>query len=99
VTVVLLVFVALLAVINWVCAAILVRAARAESVPALSERASAAVVIAGANSLYLLITINTQLDFVFLSLAEVTVLMRLMFIGLGIVPIRWLYLYFSGRFR
>ncbi len=88
----------ILPVIGWTSAVILVRAARVPpAIASLNERALAAVIIAAFTTLYAIVVVNTDVLHTFNQDAIRTVL-RLSVVVLGLVPVRWVFLYISGRF-
>lgn len=93
----LLVIVALTAVLDWVCTAILLRAALRDGT-VLRERASVSLLLAIAITAYLGIGINVELGLPWFDLDAVRVLNRLVLVVIGIIPARWLWLYWRGGF-
>jgi hypothetical protein len=90
--------VAMTAVLDWVCTAILLRAALGSGSVALRERAGVSVVLAVAITAYLAVGVNTELGFPWFDLDGTQVLNRLVLTTVGVIPARWLWLYWRGRF-
>lgn len=89
--------VAVTAVLDWICTAILVRAAARDGL-ALRERAGVSLLLAIAITAYLGIGINVELGLPWFDLDAVRVLNRLVLVVIGIIPARWLWLYWRGGF-
>lgn len=90
--------VATTAVLDWICTAILIRGALAKPSVPLKERAGVSLVLAIAITAYLGIGVNTELGLPWFDLDTVRVLNRLVLTVIGIIPARWLWLYWRGRF-
>lgn len=91
--------VAMTAVLDWICTAILVRAVLADGGVALRERAGVSLLLAVAITAYLAVGINVELGLPWFDLDTVRIANRLVLTVIGIIPARWLYLYWRGRFR
>jgi hypothetical protein len=86
--------------IDWIVAVILVRAAlRARSVRALQERALLALGIAVTTTLFLVAVLNAETGFPLWNDAFGHVLVRVIVAMLGTLPIYWLWLYVTNKFR
>jgi hypothetical protein len=90
--------VATTAVLDWICTVILVRAALADGA-ALRERAGVSLLLAVAITAYLVVGFNTELGFPIFDLDATRIFNRLVLTVIGIIPARWLYLYWRGRFQ
>ena len=90
---------ALLPVINWPVAAILMRASlRRPAIRSLSERAVLAFLIALVTTVYSVIVINSTDGYPVLDRDTAQTVIRLFFLCLGLYPLWWLWSYWSGRF-
>lgn len=84
--------------IAWLSAMILVVLARQQPrIGFLVERAVAAVVLATATTAYALVAHNSDHGYEWLDSDTARVLVRLLFIGLGLIPVIWLGLYLRRR--
>jgi hypothetical protein len=88
------------AILDWPVAIILVRTSlRAPSVRALRERALLAVVIAVVTNVFLLTVFNTEAGRILWSNDTGREIVRLLIVGLGLVPqAYWLLLFVTGGF-
>jgi hypothetical protein len=79
-------------------AALLYRSARKRPrIGALTERANLAVTMALFSSIYALITLDIEIEPRLLAIEDVRVVVRLMFLALGLLPIWWLWRDRTGR--
>jgi hypothetical protein len=85
--------------LDWSVAIILIHATRQSSVQALRERALLAVGVAIATTVYLLLVFNTQAGFPWWDNETGRTVVRLIIAFLGILPLYWLWLFATGRFR
>ena len=89
----------LLPFINWPVAIILLRLAWVRPrIKALTERAWYATIIAACTTIYVLIAVNTNLGNALFSLEAGRLTVRLMFLGIGLYPLWWLWSYLTGGF-
>jgi hypothetical protein len=87
-----------LAVVSWTSALILALADRdGPRIWALRERAGAAVVIAIVLSFGVINGLNTESGFLFWPFGEGIIVTRLLLLLLGLVPLRWVLLYWRGK--
>jgi hypothetical protein len=83
-------FAYLSAVIAWVCAIVLVRLARRAGSRALTERAWVAVYLAAFTLVYVIGVYNLDHGFILYPQALSVIIIRLAFIGMGLIPALWL---------
>lgn len=89
---------AVLGVISWVSAFVLVRAALPRPrIGALTERAIIAVVIALFVTVYALAALNTDAHFPFFDTDTVRFIVRIFVVILGLLPAWWTFLWLTGR--
>ncbi len=88
-----------LLLLNWPVAIILIRASiRRPRIQALSVMATLTTLIATALTVYVVAVINVGAGYVF-PREVAQVIMRLVFLGLALFPLWFLWLYRTGRFR
>jgi hypothetical protein len=90
----------LLPLINWPVFILLARATRRDpTILSLRERTGYAFIIAACTSIYVVITINAEMDFVWFTNETGRVIVRFGVLIIGLYPIWWLWSYYTNRFR
>ena len=88
----------ILAAFGWISAAVLVNAARKRPrIGVLTERAALGVLVAVFVTLYGLAAFNSDAGFPLIGPETVRTVIRLLVVGLGLVPVYWVALYLTGR--
>ena len=84
--------------LEWLAALLLLRVSWRQNISALNERALAALVLAIFTTVYFLAAVNASQGYAILDQTETQILARFAVASMGIGPLRWLYLYWTGRF-
>jgi hypothetical protein len=85
------------AVMDWITVGILTSARRRDGT-ALRERHGVAVILAVAVTLYFLVGLNTVLGFPLFGVPIAAIINRSIYLTIGIIPARFLYLLWRRRF-
>jgi hypothetical protein len=86
-------------IIDWIVTIILIRAALRAHVSALRERALLALGISVTTTLFLAAVLNTETGFPLWDDVTGHIIVRLVVAVLGVLPLYWLWLYATKRFR
>lgn len=84
--------------VGWFCSAVLVTAAiRKPRIGALTERAFLGILLALFATVAGIAALNTDANAALFPVELARVLVRVLIIALEVVPVVWVYLYFTGR--
>ena len=96
----LLALIGVIAVLDWISFALQTRAALRQDrrSTVLVERAGVSLLLALATSVYIIVGINTELGFPAFDFDAAIITNRVLLVVIGLIPARWLYLYFTRGF-